>query len=118
MPRGDGTGPMGLGPGTGRGVGWGRGQGRRCGFFGFFRKDPNPAPVTRAPVPEWVAPRAVPLAVVDFELCTGCGVCADTCGFSAIRMENQRPVVQPAQCTGCGACVNQCPKNAITLRER
>jgi len=31
MPRGDGTGPRGLGPGTGRGLGRGQGRGNRPG---------------------------------------------------------------------------------------
>jgi len=58
------------------------------------------------------------LAVVDMSLCTRCGVCADTCSFSAITMENERPVVHPSACVGCGACEAQCPKNAIALKER
>jgi len=39
MPRGDGTGPRGLGPGTGRGMGIGQGSGRGQG--GGFAAGPG-----------------------------------------------------------------------------
>jgi len=62
-----------------------------------------------------------PVAIVDSELCTGCGTCIGVCPYEAITPEGDgREVlfvahVDPAQCQGCGACVSACPSHAIEL---
>ncbi len=61
-------------------------------------------------------------AVVDQELCIGCGRCVETCVFSAIGLvKNDRgelkSQVNPAMCKSCGACSAVCPNGAITARQ-
>jgi MinD superfamily P-loop ATPase len=53
----------------------------------------------------------VPL--VDPDLCSGCGVCADVCQFNAIVVLKDKPRVFPSLCHGCGSCTRQCPEGAI-----
>ena len=58
-------------------------------------------------------------ARVDQALCDGCGLCAESCQFTAIasRMKDghQVAVVDPGRCYGCGLCRNHCPTGAIAL---
>lgn len=49
---------------------------------------------------------------ISKDLCIGCGICQDTCPFSAITVENGQAVVAD-HCTLCGACVEHCPVDAI-----
>lgn len=50
--------------------------------------------------------------------CTGCGICADVCDFSAIRMgrEMAYPKEVAGACTGCMECVQQCPFDALDVK--
>jgi MinD superfamily P-loop ATPase len=54
-------------------------------------------------------------AVVDYDKCDGCGICAEKCRFNAIKMVDNKPVINPFLCEGCGACEILCPKKAIHL---
>ena len=47
--------------------------------------------------------------------CLGFGSCARTCEFGAISIVNGLAVVNPNICTGCGACVSACPRNLIKV---
>lgn len=40
--------------------------------------------------------------------CIGCGMCADACAYSAIRMA-EYPEIDPYKCRLCGSCVQACP---------
>ncbi|MCL6557936.1 MAG: FAD-dependent oxidoreductase, partial [Firmicutes bacterium] len=53
-------------------------------------------------------------AVVDEELCVGCGVCVAACDYGAreINEKTGKATVVEALCQGCGACVGACPSNA------
>ena len=60
------------------------------------------------------------IAVVDEDACSGCGICASTCWYNAIEMEEKegkkrKAVVNEALCKGCGTCVAACPSGAIQL---
>ena len=55
------------------------------------------------------------VAVIDSELCTGCGACEAACRFDAISPEFQ---VDPILCEGCGVCFISCPSNAIEMNDR
>jgi len=56
-------------------------------------------------------------AVVDEDLCTGCGECAPLCQFEAITVTHHASIDR-AICTGCGVCTRVCPEDAITLLHR
>ena len=55
-------------------------------------------------------------AFVDAGICTGCGVCVDTCPTQAIAMEDNIAKVDIDKCTGCGICVDSCPVQAISMK--
>lgn len=60
------------------------------------------------------------VAVVDSQLCQGCGICEQACRFDAVRSpDNQDPgsvySIDPIACDGCAACVYQCPEEAIRM---
>ena len=73
------------------------------------------------------------VSVIDKEKCSGCGLCAKNCPYSAIEMvevqggkagqggqaETAKPAKEPrviqAICKGCGTCAADCPKDAIQI---
>ncbi len=46
------------------------------------------------------------------ERCIGCGRCAVSCVYQAIRMDEKKAVWQLDRCHGCGLCVTRCPSGA------
>jgi len=63
--------------------------------------------------------RAEYVAVVDKELCSGCGLCDAACHFMAIGSVTECGVsiarVDPLKCFGCGLCRRACSTGAISL---
>jgi NAD-dependent dihydropyrimidine dehydrogenase PreA subunit len=57
------------------------------------------------------------VAVIDFEKCTGCGICVSVCPTGAIEV-NQHAVVNEETCNGCAACVSECPNEAIIIARK
>ncbi len=57
------------------------------------------------------------VAVVDAEICSGCGACIETCPYGARSLSRVRPVavVNPALCQACGACAVICPNKATEV---
>jgi len=60
-------------------------------------------------------------AVVNPDLCRGCGRCEEVCEFKAIELVEAAPKVVNARvneisCKGCGTCSVTCPTGAITMR--
>jgi ferredoxin len=56
--------------------------------------------------------------VVDTQLCTGCGICADErCPMQAIEVTGETAVVNDGLCIGCGLCVSGCPEEALRLEK-
>ena len=53
-------------------------------------------------------------AIVNGELCTGCGICAQACPTEAVTVDAIAKV-DPEKCTECGICVEECPNDAISL---
>ena len=56
------------------------------------------------------------VALIDEELCTNCGKCADVCRFDAIHIVNAQHRVDPISCEGCHYCSKVCKKNAIEMK--
>ncbi|MCJ7424907.1 CoB--CoM heterodisulfide reductase iron-sulfur subunit A family protein [Candidatus Bathyarchaeota archaeon] len=55
-------------------------------------------------------------AVVNEDLCIGCGLCEEICPYGAPRIEEGKSKVREILCRGCGSCAAECPKLAITMR--
>jgi len=78
---------------------------------------------------KWEKPGEVP--IIDWEKCTGCGLCVSACPKNIIHLVDCRYRVHircastdrgarvrqicPPGCIGCGLCVKVCPKNDIIM---
>ena len=58
------------------------------------------------------------VAIIDPELCTDCGICAEVCRFEAVDPLTFPPTIDPIACDGCAACVYQCPNDAMHMEEQ
>ena len=54
-------------------------------------------------------------AVIDYDLCTSCGLCMNHCRFDAISEEEGRIIISEISCDGCFLCSRICPERAITM---
>jgi len=54
-------------------------------------------------------------AVIDYEVCIGCGECADKCRFNAISLVNSVYTISEYGCEGCSVCQKVCPVGAIEM---
>jgi electron transport complex protein RnfB len=57
-------------------------------------------------------------AVVDDELCAGCGDCVERCQFGALSIPDDVCTVDYAHCVGCGLCATACSTGALRLERR
>ena len=56
--------------------------------------------------------------VVNKDLCTGCGVCVDTCGHQCLELKDEMAfLARPEDCDGTGVCAGVCPVEAIEMKE-
>jgi heterodisulfide reductase subunit A len=55
------------------------------------------------------------VSVIDSEKCSGCGLCAKICPYTAIEVIDKEPHVIQAICKGCGTCAAECPRDAIQI---
>jgi MinD superfamily P-loop ATPase len=62
------------------------------------------------------------VAVIDENLCQGCGICEQVCRFDAIIPPGPETgagyLVDPIACDGCAACVYQCPEQAMHMEKQ
>ena len=52
------------------------------------------------------------------DLCSGCGICVNSCSVDVIRMDevSQKAVIRyPEDCMVCELCALDCPEEAITV---
>jgi len=54
------------------------------------------------------------IAMVDEDICTGCGICVEVCPYEARTINERKRIaeVNDALCAGCGGCIAACPSNA------
>jgi len=80
--------------------------------------DQAEAAASRAAIPlmrGYVQAEAI-TAMVDQEVCSGCGTCLEVCPYGAIvKNDNGLAEVIAAACKGCGCCGASCPENAIVM---
>jgi NAD-dependent dihydropyrimidine dehydrogenase PreA subunit len=76
-----------------------------CGTIANLKSLPNPANFTTSNY----------YALIDEDLCTGCGLCEDRCQMEAITFKNDIFSVDIERCIGCGNCIIICPSEAINL---
>jgi heterodisulfide reductase subunit A len=59
-------------------------------------------------------------SVVDEAKCCGCGICADVCPYSAIKIvkteRGWKAQTISVACKGCGSCDASCPERAISMK--
>lgn len=53
--------------------------------------------------------------VVYEQKCIGCGECERICPVKAIRIENNKSVINGVKCIGCASCIAVCPTHAIDV---
>ena len=63
-------------------------------------------------------PVRVPVPVLDPEICSHCGACAEICEFNAIACLPDRTMIFPDLCHSCSGCWLVCPTGAIRPGER
>jgi ferredoxin len=56
------------------------------------------------------------IALVDHDLCIGCGTCSDSCQFGAMEMIEGLANVTIEKCMGCGICESSCEQGAVILK--
>src|SRR4030042_6394748 len=54
-------------------------------------------------------------AVINYDLCTNCGICESYCRFDAISIIKNKVVISDISCDGCFLCSHICPEKAIFM---
>ena len=88
------------------------GMGKTVTLLACDVEEPN-CHIFMKPEIESTAPVTVLIPEVIEEKCTGCGICADVCEFSAIAVIKGKVLIFPELCHGCGACKLFCPEDAF-----
>jgi len=55
-------------------------------------------------------------ALVEEDLCIGCGLCEEICPYGAPKIEAGKSKIREILCRGCGSCAAECLRRAITMR--
>lgn len=71
------------------------------------------------PRPLWTKPFfGMKAAVIDPDLCLGCGSCEANCRFDAVRPDQGIFRVETLHCEGCAVCTYVCPAEAVSMKPR
>jgi MinD superfamily P-loop ATPase len=62
--------------------------------------------------------RGMDVAVINPDICTGCGKCAQACVFDAVIRVGDVCTIVPYRCEGCVTCTLVCPEGAIHMKSR
>jgi nitroreductase/Pyruvate/2-oxoacid:ferredoxin oxidoreductase delta subunit len=54
-------------------------------------------------------------AIIDKDICIGCGLCVKVCPFGTISMQDGKAAVTGDRSLNCGHCVSACPVDAIRV---
>ena len=49
------------------------------------------------------------------ENCIACGTCVEKCPMEAIKLDDEKAVIDSKRCIGCGVCAHFCPEEAINI---
>jgi ferredoxin len=79
-----------------------------CGVLRSLKRHPQPASVVSSPFH----------AMLDVEICDGCGTCETRCQMEAIWLDNGNAALDLDRCIGCGLCVTTCPTEALHLERK
>jgi MinD superfamily P-loop ATPase len=55
------------------------------------------------------------IPVIDKDICTGCGKCAEVCPPEAISIVDESARITDDLCEECGFCAAECPVEAIKI---
>ncbi len=53
--------------------------------------------------------------IVDVDNCTACGLCVKFCPVNALKLENDKIVLDASKCIGCGQCELKCANGVMKL---
>ena len=76
-----------------------------CGVLRTIKQHPKPASIVSSPF----------ICEAEQETCIGCGVCVKRCQMDALRLEDDKVVLDPDRCIGCGLCVPTCLTDSLSL---
>jgi NAD-dependent dihydropyrimidine dehydrogenase PreA subunit len=76
-----------------------------CQVLTNLKRHPKPSSIISSPF----------VAAVNPETCKGCGVCVKRCQMDALRIEEEKVVLDLDFCIGCGLCVSTCPTDSLSL---
>ena len=79
-----------------------------CGVLTNVKRHPKPASIMSSAF----------VAVLDGDLCDGCGICGTRCQMEAIAVDNGYAALDLDRCIGCGLCVTTCPSEALSLARK
>jgi len=78
----------------------------------------NVGNIRRGKIPRDVIMATYFLRETDLDQCIGCGECVEICPVAAVKLEDDRPVVDEEWCIGCGVCARVCPTDSISMKVR